>query len=75
MKCLIDNSLENYYFEQIGNVIIEMRKAVTDVEHLSEIGEYKNKIKELVAAYNTHSQKMVSYSDVIPKDLRIHFGF
>ncbi len=73
VQTLIDSSMTSYYFEQIGNTILEMRSAGGSRLRKEEIFEYGNKLKELIAAYNTHAGSRVSLEDVIPEELKAYF--
>ena len=70
VKNLIDDSMSNYYFEQIGNMILEIKQAVRR-ESLDEIdsASYKNRLEELIDAYNNYSEKKVDFFDVLPSEL------
>lgn len=70
VKNLIDDSMSNYYFEQIGNMILEIKQAVRK-ESPDEINSesFKNRLEELIEAYNKHSEKQVDFFDVIPIEL------
>jgi hypothetical protein len=64
---LIDRSLSNYYFEQIGNALVEIRRL--SPESLLR-GGFEEKLTELVEAYNLHTEKEVSVDEVVPAELR-----
>lgn len=66
---LIHKSMSNYYFEQIGEEILTLRKEIEGGSPKYS-GEIISKIVELVDAYNLHSGHNVSVEDVIPKELR-----
>jgi len=70
VKALIDSSMSKYYFEQIGNEILSLRK---EIKKGSEQGIQKiiYSIIELVEAYNIHSGKKIAVEDVIPEELRL----
>ncbi|HDP98595.1 MAG TPA: hypothetical protein ENN22_05360 [bacterium] len=68
---LISDSMSNYYFERIGDTILEMRKKIeTDqIDKLLEIERAKSDIEELLKAYNNYTGKEISIEKVVPKDL------
>lgn len=67
---LIDRSLSNYYFEQIGNTLLELRKASQNDDTTSQIKSFATKLKELVSAYNSHNAQCVDIDEIVPTDLR-----
>ena len=74
---LINQSMQNYYFEQIGDTILNIRR---EMEHdglnlLNEqLGLFKLKMEELIKAYNLYSEQKITIQQVIPSDLKTHFG-
>ena len=74
VKNLIDRSMLNYYFEQIGNVILELRKIIKDPLPSDEFMSYKTQLEELIDAYNLYSENKVSYRDVLPDELIPYFN-
>lgn len=70
VKHLIDQSLTNYYMEQIGNTIMEIREAIEDPIYEANVDIYKTKLRNLVRAYNVYSTNKIKYNDVIPKELK-----
>ena len=73
VKNLINKSMENYYFEQIGNVILEIRKCSESKGEQKKIEEMKNNLKELVGAYNQYTRKKVEFKEILPGELAAHF--
>ncbi len=71
---LISSSMQNYYFEQIGDAIIAMRREVRDGFSEERARPLLIKMKELVKAYNLHAQQQLSIKQVIPEELQSHFG-
>lgn len=69
---LIAKSMSNYYFEQIGDEILTLRRQVNDKYDVDYL-QSKQKMKELVKAYNVYSDKKITIDDVIPVDLKGHF--
>lgn len=71
IKSLIGRSMSNYYFEQIGNIILELRNVARDsvAENDKNLNGFKVRLEKLIEAYNTHSGKNVTYRQVIPKEL------
>ncbi len=69
VKTLIEQSMMNYYFEQIGNVILELRNVIQDHISDNEFEIYRNQLEELIEAYNVYADRKVTYKDVLPKEL------
>ncbi len=71
VKGLIDSSMSNYYFEQIGDIILELRDVARDsvAEDDENLNCFKVRLEELIEAYNAHSDRKVTYRQVIPKEL------
>lgn len=73
VRGLIDQSMSSYYFEQIGNTILQIRAAVDKPLRKLDIFEYGNKLRELIDAYNAHVDRHVTFDDVVPVELRTYF--
>jgi len=78
---LINSSMSNYYFERIGDTIVELRKTLktgqeTDgSEHnVMIVKETQEKMNELIKAYNLYSNKKISMEAVVPRDLLDNFN-
>ena len=69
VRSLIDRSMSNYYFEQIGNAIVELRKITEDPVLNEDLSECKCRLQELIDAYNVYSDRKVTYQEVLPKEL------
>jgi len=79
---LINHSMSNYYFEQIGDTILELRKSLKfdkdkhDCDHnIMIVKETKEKMNELIKAYNLYSEKKISIENVVPTDLIGYFEY
>lgn len=78
---LINNSMSNYYFEQIGDTILELRKSLrlgqdNNNEHnIKIVKATKQKMNELIRAYNLYSNKNISIENVVPRDLIGYFEY
>jgi hypothetical protein len=70
---LVARSMTNYYFEQIGDEILSLRRNLDHENPQQIITESREKMNELIKAFNTYSDKKVTLSEVIPGDLRDHF--
>ena len=70
VKDLINQSLSNYYFEQIGNTLLEIRRLSGSLERRMLMNVYAEKLKELVEAYNVYAENKVSMDEVVPEELR-----
>ena len=72
VKKLINKSMASYYFEHIGNTILEIREAVKEPLYNKNLEIYESKLKQLVDAYNVHSVEKVTYQNIVPKELKYH---
>ena len=72
---LISTSMQNYYFEQIGDAIIAMRQEVENGFSRERATPLRQRMEELVKAYNLHSQQQLSVKQVVPAELQVYFGF
>ena len=70
VEALIDQSLSNYYFEQIGNMLLKIRGLAGSSEQRMLMNEYAEKLRELVDAYNRHTENKVSLDEIVPEELR-----
>jgi hypothetical protein len=66
---LINTSMENYYFEKIGNSIIEMRQILEKNSKSSDLKKLQGDLSELVKAYNQYAARKVQVKDLIPNAL------
>jgi hypothetical protein len=74
VKDLIDSSLSGYYFEQIGNVLIDIRNLLKGKYSYSDIHFNRNRLSQLLHAYNLHSGRDLKLWDVLPEELRTIFS-
>ena len=65
IKDLINTSMSNYYFEKIGETIVEYKKNETTPKN----DKFKKNLEELVIAYNAYSSKKVKLEKVLPEEL------
>jgi hypothetical protein len=72
---LIHQSMQNYYFEQIGEALLAMRQEATVGVSRERALPLRRKLEELVEAYNIYAGQKLSITEVIPADLQPHFGF
>ena len=72
VKRLINKSMASYYFERIGNTILEVREAVKEPLYNKNMEIYENKLKQLVDAYNVHAADKISYQKVVPEELKYY---
>ncbi len=72
VKNLIDKSMANYYFEQIGNTIIDLRKMVEKPGYTYKINIYRKKLDKLIQAYNEFAEEKVSFNDIVPKEIQTY---
>ena len=69
VKDLIKTSMENYYFEKIGNTIVELRKKIEGNQNETVILKLQNNLEQLVDAYNQFSPRKVEFKEILPKEL------
>ena len=72
VKKLINKSMASYYFERIGNTILEIREAVKEPLYNKNMQIYESKLKQLVDAYNLHAADKVTYQNVVPEELKYY---
>lgn len=79
---LISSSMSTYYFEQIGNTILELRESLKNVKNpdddrhaIKVVQETKQKMNELIKAYNLYADKKISIENVVPGDLSGYFEY
>ncbi len=71
---LIHQSMQNYYFERIGEALVVMRQEAAVGVPRERALPLRRKLEELVAAYNVYTDQKISVTEVIPADLHSHFG-
>lgn len=74
---LISRSMERYYFEQIGDTILEARRnAVAGVSGLADEQRDRRraKLEELVEAYNVYAGQRITLAEIVPTELKPCFG-
>jgi hypothetical protein len=71
---LINQSMQNYYFEKIGDAILAMRHELRKGAAQARIAPFRRKMEELIKAYNHYSEQKISVPEVIPSELQPHFG-
>jgi hypothetical protein len=74
---LINQSMQNYYFEQIGDTILEVRREIKKVEiggADERLDQLKLKMEELIKAYNAYSDQKITITEIIPSELKSYFG-
>ncbi|MDZ7289763.1 MAG: hypothetical protein ONB44_06955 [candidate division KSB1 bacterium] len=74
---LINQSMQNYYFEQIGDTILDVRRVTENCESgrsSERLKMLKLKMEELVKAYNVYTEQKITIDEVIPSELKSYFG-
>lgn len=71
---LISQSMVSYYFEQIGDTILEIRQAVAGGSRDEGLNLLKNKVEELIKAYNLYSDQKLTVTQVVPSELQEFFS-
>lgn len=72
VRTLINISLKNYYFEQIGDTILALRNEVNGNCRTEVIVENQSKMAELLKAYNFYAGKNVTLTEIIPEELKAY---
>lgn len=70
---LINQSMQNYYFEQIGDAIVAMRREFRNGAAPIRVTPFRQRMEKLVEAYNHYSEQKISFAEVIPSELHPHF--
>ena len=70
VKQLIRQSMASYYGEKIGEKLIELREAMSQSRAHFEIRDIKDELRELVLAYNAHSEKKIDLETLLPTDFQ-----
>lgn len=73
---LISQSMQNYYFEQIGDTILAARRGVKNTAGAEDgpLAPLKLKLEELIKAYNTYSEQKITIHEIVPSELKSYFG-
>ncbi|GEM_PF-541737 len=74
---LISQSMQNYYFEQIGDTILAARRELANTgAGLANERRHRRKVKlkELIKAYNTYADQKITMDKIIPAELKFYFG-
>lgn len=77
VSSLISRSMQNYYFEQIGETILEARRCMANGNAGfadGRRGRGKVKLEELVKAYNVYTDQKITPAQIIPSELNSYFG-
>ncbi len=74
VRALIHHSMSNYYFEQIGTKLLELRRKTRGAAADDELRTLQLQLAELVDAYNHYSEKKVQVQDLLPRDLAASFS-
>jgi UTP-glucose-1-phosphate uridylyltransferase len=73
---LINQSMLNFYFEKIGDTILTIRQEVENkVIDDDLLLEHKQRLEELVDAYNLYSNEKINVQKVLPTELQKFLGF
>jgi hypothetical protein len=71
---LINQSMQNYYFEQIGDAILAMRREFSNGATQARVAPFRRKMEKLVEAYNHYSEQKISVVEVISSEFHPHLG-
>lgn len=73
---LISQSMLTFYFEKIGDTILSIRHALKDDEKNDAVLiAHKQKLEELVDAYNLYASEKVNIQKVLPSEIYERLGF
>jgi len=61
---LIQSSMQKYYFEKIGEMLLSLRKAYEKADDI-QINRIKQDLSELIDAYNSYASKKVDLTDIL----------
>jgi hypothetical protein len=73
VKEVISKSLGNYYFERIGDELIQLRKMIGTKNSGEKIKYSLSKLNALLEAYNIHAKQKVEIEDILPKEIVHHY--
>jgi hypothetical protein len=71
---LINQSMQNYYFEQIGDAILAMRREFSNGAPQARVASLRRKMEKLVEAYNHYSEQKITIVEVIPSEFHTRLG-
>ena len=77
VNALIGRSMQNYYFEQIGDTILDARREQDSAGAgiaADRRGRRKAKLEELVKAYNVYADQEITIDEIVPAELKSYFG-
>jgi hypothetical protein len=74
VESLINQSMRNYYFEQIGDAILALRQELSSGGVQAKVAPLRQKMRELVKAYNHYAEQRINIAEIIPAELQPHFG-
>ena len=72
VKDLISQSMSSYYFEQIGDILLQMKENASTMDD-EELTILARRLAELVEAYNEYSESKVTIETLVPNELRGFF--
>ncbi len=72
---LINQSMLNFYFEKIGDTILELRETIEGDADDETLNRYREKLEELVEAYNLYADEKINMQKVLPVELKPYFGY
>lgn len=68
---LINQSMLNFYFDKIGDMILTIRQDIDSGNDTDEkMLDYKFKLEELVEAYNLYTEEKINILKVVPSELK-----
>jgi len=70
---LINQSMLNFYFEKIGDVIVSIRDDIDSNVGQNTVIEHKRKLEELIEAYNLYTKNKINVDKVLPLELQDYF--
>lgn len=74
---LIHEAMQTYYFERIGDTILQIRREIAQGkanQSQARLNGLRIEMEELLKAYNIYSNTQLTLLQVIPAELRSYFG-
>lgn len=71
---LISISMRSYYTEKIGELIISLRNEVKEGRHDEwRLVNLRAQMQDLLRAYNVHSERKITLTEILPRELKSHW--
>lgn len=73
VRAVISSALSEYYFERLGDRLLELREAVEEKKSGETIEKLLKDVAALLEAYNQNSGRKVAIESVLPKEVISQF--